>query len=236
MSSDPGKYSTDISASVIEAALQAVKRAPESEAPAAFEGEGMGVEIDVAPNANAKDLAQEVASLTAQLEFSQAKSRDLMEKLREEHDRALRAAADLENYRKRALKEKDEVARFGIEKLLRDFLPVADNLDRALEHAQSNHDGVSLQRGVEMTRKLFDDSLAKHGVKSFTAVGQPFDPRLHEAMNQVERADLPPNSVVSEMVRGYTLNDRLVRPALVTVTKAPAKPVAASGGEPETHE
>jgi molecular chaperone GrpE len=183
---------------------------------------------------------RELAEVRSQLELSQSKGREMMERIKEGHERALRATADLENYRKRAQKEKEEVQKFGAERLLKDFLPVADNLDRALEAAQKSNDYDSLRTGVEMTRKLFESAFGKHGVKGFSAVGQPFDPRFHEAMQQVESAAVPAGHVLFEAVRGYTLNERLVRPALVVVARAPAiqapAPEATSetapGGEP----
>ena len=148
-----------------------------------------------APGAELEELGRaarkELESLRAQLEFSQAKGRETDGEVKDEHERMLRAAADLENYKKRAQKEKEEVQKFGIEKLLKDLLPVIDNLDRALEHAQQPPDFDSLEKGVAMTRKLFEDTLGQHGVKGFSAEGQPFDPRLHEAMQQVETADVP---------------------------------------------
>ncbi len=173
-------------------------------------------------------LRQEVEQLKAQLEFSQAKGRETMERLRDAHERAkdaqertVRAAADLDNYRKRAVKEKEEVQKFGSEKLLKDLLPVMDNLDRALDAAAKSPDIDSFQKGVAMTRKSFEDALARHGVKSFSARGQPFDPRLHEAIQQVETAEVPQGHVVYEVARGFSLNDRLVRPAMVVVARAP---------------
>ncbi len=183
------------------------------------------------PQASAEN--KEIEDLKAQLDFSMAKGRELMEKVRDEHERALRASADLENFKKRANKEKEEVQKFGSERLLKDFLPVVDNLDRALEHAKSATDFESLKKGVEMTRKLFEDTLGKHGVKSFRAVGQMFDPHLHEAMQQLETPGVPPNQVVMEVLRGYMLNDRLVRPALVAIAKAPADaPAPSTSNEP----
>jgi molecular chaperone GrpE len=165
---------------------------------------------------------RELEEVRQQLEFSQARSRETMERLKDSHERALRAAADLENYKKRAQKEKEEVQKFGSERLLKDFLPVADNLDRALEAAQKSADFESLRTGVEMTRKLFEGAFGKHGVKGFSAAGQPFDPRLHEAMQQVESAAVPAGHVLYEAVRGYMLNERLMRPALVVVARAPS--------------
>ncbi|HYO55567.1 nucleotide exchange factor GrpE [Archangium sp.] len=182
---------------------------------------------------------RELEEARQQLEFSQSKSRETMERLKDSHERALRAAADLENYKKRAQKEKEEVQKFGSERLLKDFLPVMDNLDRALEAAQKSADLESLRTGLEMTRKLFEGAFGKHGVKGFSAAGQPFDPRLHEAMQQVESASVPAGHVLYEAVRGYMLNERLMRPALVVVARAPASQPPATeststtpGGEP----
>lgn len=184
-----------------------------------------------------EQLRAELEEARSQLEFSQTKSRETMDRLKESHERALRATADLENYKKRAQKEKDEVQKFGSERLLKDFLPVVDNLDRALEAAQKSTDFESLRTGVEMTRKLFDSAFGKHGVKGFSAAGQPFDPRLHEAMQQVESAAVPAGHVLYEAVRGYTLHERLMRPALVVVARAPAvqppAPEAVSTSTPE---
>jgi molecular chaperone GrpE len=187
-----------------------------------------------------EQLRAELEEARAQLELSQTKSRETMERLKESHERALRATADLENYKKRAQKEKEEVQKFGSERLLKDFLPVVDNLDRALDAAQKSADLDSFRTGIDMTRKLFDNTLGKHGVKSFSAAGQPFDPRVHEAMQQVESAAVPAGHVLYEAVRGYTLNERLMRPALVVVARAPTIPPPAPesstastpGGEP----
>jgi molecular chaperone GrpE len=227
---EKGKFSAEIGQDVIEAALKSVAKRTD----------GVEVAVDAAPtpeapaDALAKDPRdQEIETLKAELDFSMAKGRETLAKLKEEHDRLLRGAADLENLRKRAVKEKEEVQKFGQERLLRDFLPVIDNLDRALEHAATAADFESFKKGVAMTRKLFEDTLGKQGVKGFTAVGQPFDPRLHEAMQQVESTTVPPNQVVSELVRGYTLNDRLMRPALVAVSKAPPQPAPEPDVEPE---
>jgi molecular chaperone GrpE len=218
---EKGKFSAEIGQDVIEAALKSVAKRTD----------GVEVAVDVAPTPDAPPESKEIEALKAQLEFSMAKGRETLEKLKEEHERALRGAADLDNLRKRAVKEKEEVQKFGQERLLRDFLPVIDNLDRALEHATTAADFESFKKGVAMTRKLFEDTLAKQGVRSFSSVGQPFDPRLHEAMSQVESTTVPPNQVVSELVRGYTLNDRLMRPALVAVSKAPPQ-AAQPGVEP----
>lgn len=227
---DKGSFTTEIADDVLKEALKAVEKrtgggSTEDEKPAE------AAPVDAAPPA-AEPVAdlrdKEIEQLKGELELSLSRGRDLMQKLKDEHEKMLRAVADLENYKKRALKEKDEVQKFGIEKLLKDFLPVFDNFDRALESAKSPSDYDSLRKGVEMIRKLMEDSLGKHGVKSFSTKGQPFDPTRHEAMSAAETTDMPPNHVFAEILRGFTLNDRLVRPALVMVSRAPAAPAAAA--------
>ncbi|MBX7101521.1 MAG: nucleotide exchange factor GrpE [Myxococcaceae bacterium] len=201
------KISTSISQDVIDAALGAVEKRQAAAQAAADAGDP-------------EKLAAKIAELTTQLEMSQESGRALTAKLKDEHERTLRAMADLENFKKRAQREKEEVQKFGAEKLLKDFLPVLDNFDRALEHAKKGADLAGLETGVRMVRKLFEDTLGKHGVKGFESVGKPFDPNVHEAMQQMESADVPPNHVLQEIVRGFTLHERLVRPALVVIAKA----------------
>lgn len=231
---EKGNFSADIGEAIIQEALRAVSK-PKPE------------EVEVDPSAEAVESvrtaesapeqpgpgASEAAELRTELEASQALGRELMAKLKEEHDRALRAVAQLENYKKRAARELEETAKFGKESLLKDFLPVIDNLDRALEAAKKSADFGSLHQGLVMVHRLFEDVLQKHGVKGFSALGQPFDPKLHEAMQLLETDEAPPNQVVLEVVRGYMLNDRLVRPALVGVAKAKSKveEEAKAGGE-----
>ena len=173
--------------------------------------------MEVEPG-DAGALAGEVESLKAQLELSTTKGRETLERLRNEHERVLRTAADLENYRKRAVKERDEVLKFGNEKLLKDLLPVLDGLDRALAAAPPED---PLVEGVRLVRATFEQALAKHGVTSFSALGEKFDPAHHEALLQVPTREQPPGTVVLEHARGFRLNDRLVRPAMVGVSVEP---------------
>jgi len=139
------------------------------------------------------------------------------EEVRVNYDRFVRQVAELENFKKRATREKDEAVRFANESLVRDLLPVIDNLERAVAHAQGGGNGKPLVEGVEMVLKGLLDVLAKHGVAQILAVGQPFDPEKHEAMAQVESENHAPNTVIEEHHKGYLLKDRLLRPALVTV-------------------
>ena len=137
-------------------------------------------------------------------------------------DSWMRACADLENYRRRVRKEKEEAARFGNEGLIRELLPVLDNLESAVAHAEQNPgEQKGLLEGVKMTIDLFCKALEKFGAVPFSALGEPFDPARHEAMGQMESADKAPNTVVMEMRKGCFLHERLLRPAMVMVASAP---------------
>lgn len=173
---------------------------------------------DAGPPPDPALLAKKVELLEAQLEESFKRARDTNERLKETHERLLRTAAEFDNFKKRSQKERDDAAKFGNEKLLKDFLPVMDNLERALDHAEQ-HDLKQVIEGVKLVQKLFETTLSKHGVIGFSAVGKPFDPALHEALMQQE-SDEPANIVLSEMAKGYKLHDRLVRPAAVVVAKS----------------
>jgi molecular chaperone GrpE len=228
---DKGKFSTHIGDDVINAALESVRKHSaegKAETPAGSDEVKIETEASTAPAPASEEVTKELDSLKLQLEMSQEQGRVSMQRVKDGHEKMLRAVADLENFKKRAAKEKEEQQKFGNEKLLRDLLPVVDNFDRALEHSKAGGDLASLEKGVMMVRKLFEDTLLKHGVKAFESKGKPFDPNQHEAMQQVETDEMPPNHVVSELVRGFTLNDRLVRPALVMVSKAKSAAPAAA--------
>ena len=139
---------------------------------------------------------------------------------KQNYDRFVRQTAELENFKKRAIRDKEEGVRLANEALVRDLLPVVDNLERAVAHAKSCGEGESLVEGVEMVLKGLLDAFVKHGVVQISAVGEQFDPKIHEAIAQVESADNEPNTVLEEHQKGYLLKDRLLRPALVTVVKA----------------
>jgi molecular chaperone GrpE len=219
--SDKGAFSADIPAAAIAEALAAVeKRARNAEVP-------IEAEPPAAPAEQA--LADEVDRLRAALEDSQERARKVFEQLKDEHDRLLRTAADLDNYKKRAAKERDEIQRYGNERLVKEMLPVLDNLDRALAAAP---EGDPLRSGVEMTRRVLEDALGRFGVKGFSARGEKFDPRLHEALMTVGRADVAPGTVVEEQQRGFFLHERLIRPAAVVVSAAPPAEAGDEGGKP----
>ncbi|HXN81870.1 MAG TPA: nucleotide exchange factor GrpE [Myxococcales bacterium] len=209
---------------------------PDNEPQAPTEGPGNAEsEGENAPTAAVKpdpaELARKLAQCEAQLEESFARARDGQAKLKDEHERLLRTAAEFENYKRRAVKEKDDARKFAAEALLKDFLPVADNLERALDHL-GQHDPAAVAEGVKLVQKMLESALAKHGVVSFSAVGQPFDPSQHEALMQTE-SDAAPNTVIQEMARGYRLHDRLVRPAAVVVAK-PREAAGKQGAPPQS--
>ncbi len=148
-------------------------------------------------------------------------------------DLYLRSQAEMENFRKRMQRDKQDALRFANEGILREILPVIDNLDRAVEHARDNDaEGEGLLEGVQMTLEQFARTLEKFGVKPVTALGEPFDPACHEAMGQLETAEQAPNSVAKELQKGYMLNDRLLRPALVMIAKPPEVEAADDTQEP----
>jgi molecular chaperone GrpE len=138
-------------------------------------------------------------------------------------DKFVRERADLENYRKRVQKEKEEILKYGNESLILEILPVIDNIERALAHA-ADEPHVAVIEGIRLTHVMLLSALKKFGVAPIeTMPGTPFDPAFHQAMRQVESAEIPSNTVVEEMQKGYLLNDRLLRAALVSVAVPPQR-------------
>jgi molecular chaperone GrpE len=162
------------------------------------------------------------------VETPAAGSPDELAKLRQENvelrDRAIRTLADFDNFRKRSERERQESRRYALLEPMREFLIVADNLDLALSAQGSAED---LKRGVEMIHRQMDELLRRFGVVEVSAVGQPFDPTLHEAVSREESRDVKVPTVSAELRRGYKMHDRLVRPSMVKVA-VPAEAAAAS--------
>lgn len=163
---------------------------------------------------NPDPTTEEITSLREQVALKTQEAKD-------NYDRYVRQIAETENFKKRTLRERDEAIRFANETLVKDLLPVIDNLERAVAHATGGGNGESLVEGVEMVLKGFMDALNKYGVCQIAAVGQPFDPAKHEAIAQVESDQHEPNAVVEELHKGYMFRDRLLRAALVSVAKGP---------------
>jgi molecular chaperone GrpE len=155
----------------------------------------------------------------SEIEKLQAQLADKDKELVELKDRYLRALADSENARKRIRQQSDDSIRLQRENLLRELLPIVDNLERAVEAARGGGNGKPIVEGVEMVLRGVLDFLKTHGVTQLTSVGQPFDPQRHEAVDQVESNQHPPNTVVNEFHRGYQIGDRVLRPARVAVTR-----------------
>lgn len=175
---------------------------------------GEGVKL---PSEENRELHDQVATLRADLEQARAE-------LAGREDRALRLAADFDNFRRRTLREREEAHRYGHENLVKDLLGAVDNLDRAIEHARrsGSADFESMLQGVELVQRELNGVLAKHGVTRIEAAGELFDPTVHEAIAQKEEGSVPANTVVEVYQPGYRLWDRLLRPARVVVSKPPA--------------
>ena len=160
-------------------------------------------------DAEGETLDSEVAQLQADLE----KARDL----------ALRAQADAQNVKRRAEQDVEKARKYALERFCAELLPVVDNLERALETISADDEALRpIAEGVELTLKSFVDALRKFQIEPVDPAGEPFDPQLHQAMTMIENPDAEPNTVLAVMQKGYTLNGRLVRPAMVVVSKAPA--------------
>lgn len=141
---------------------------------------------------------------------------------RENWDRFLRERADLENYRKRANREKEELLNYCTKSLIEEILPVVDNLERALTHVDEEVDSAVVE-GIRMTHSMLLAALKKFGVSAVEATGAPFDPAFHQAMSQVPTDQYPANTVVEEFQKGYLLKERLLRPAMVSVSAPTSK-------------
>ncbi|MBL0517465.1 nucleotide exchange factor GrpE [Aeromonas caviae] len=155
-----------------------------------------------------------IAELEAQLEAAQQASL-------EERERAIRAVAEMENLRRRAAQDVEKAHKFALEKFAAELLPVLDNLERAIELADKENDTLKpMIEGVELTLKSMQSGVAKFGLVALDPTNQPFDPNAHQAMSMVASADVAPNTVIAVMQKGYELNGRVIRPAMVMVSKS----------------
>mgnify|MGYP005837779787 CR=1 FL=1 len=159
---------------------------------------------------------KEIEALKKKLEEKEKEAKDY-------YDRLLRTAADLENFKKRAAREKEEWTKYANEDLMRAILPFVDNLERALNHAGKTENNQSIEEGVRLTLQQLLQTLSRFGLSPVESIGKPFDPTVHEAMIAVETDEHEPNQVIEEFQKGYYLKDRLLRPATVSVSKARAE-------------
>ena len=178
------------------------------------------------------DIAPTVASLAADLDAAQAALEEANARAEAEADRALRAAAEAENARKRAERSIENARKFALERFVEALLPAVDSFEQAADAASASDAPPvpeAFAEGVRLSLKLLVGAMERHGVAVEDPLGAPFDPRLHEAMSVVENAEAEPDSVTQVFQKGYTLNGRLVRPARVIVARAVPPPATAAG-------
>jgi molecular chaperone GrpE len=199
---EKGSFAADIPASVLEEALKSVDRHAGDPDPAA-------PPVEVEAPGPGPDLAAEVKRLEGELAA--------------EHDRLLRTAADLDNFRKRTAREREEASRHAAGPVVKDLIPAIDNLERALAAAPADD---PLADGVRMVLRQVEEALARHGVEPRSALGEPFDPAVHEALATVAASGAAPGTVVAQHGRAWLQHGRLLRPALVAVAAPPETPAA----------
>ena len=151
------------------------------------------------------ELNQQVEALTEQLAAAK--------------DQTLRAHAEMQNIKRRAQQDVEKAHKFALEKFVDSLIPVVDSLEKGIESAEQAEGQEALIEGMNLTLKQFLSSMEKAGVKQVDPAGQPFDPNFHQAMSMVPNPDMEPNTVMDVFQKGYTLNDRLIRPAMVVVSK-----------------
>ncbi len=189
-------------------------------------------EVAMVPEADLEAVKIQLAQAQADLEVSQKETRQMK-------NRALRGAADLENFRRRTQKEKVESEKYAVEGVVKDLLEVVDNLERALKHqaSKATEDDTEVVKGlvsgVDMVLKQFQQKLTKYGVEGFDSLHLPFDPLKHEALQQVESTEFPTGTVMNVFQRGYFLHERLLRPAMVVVSHNPQEMETSADQESE---
>jgi len=171
-------------------------------------------DLEQAAESDNTDTSAQVAELEQQLQAALAKAQ-------ENWDKAMRAAAEQENIRRRAERDLENAHKYALERFMQELLPIKDSLEMGIQAATGvDTDVAKLREGSELTLKMLTTALEKFGVKEIDPLGHPFDPEHHQAMAMLESPEHAPNTVVSVMQKGYKLNDRLVRPAMVAVSKA----------------
>ncbi len=226
----------------LEAALRDAVDSVDATARAAHIETDMDVDIDAElergaqSDGNAKASEEETGELlltqSVEGEFIDEELERLREELIQSQDKQLRLQADFENFRRRALRERQELQQYGHENLVKDLLSTVDNLDRAIEHTQQSDGGdlESLLQGVALLQRELHAILERHNVSEIEAMGGVFDPALHEAMAQVPDGSVAPNTVIDVLQKGYQLRGRLLRPTRVVVARKPENNEVDGGG------
>lgn len=160
---------------------------------------------------NAESLTEKDMNLEAELEKVKEQANDYYAHLQ-------RLQAEFDNYRKRTQKEKEDLAKYATERVVKAMLPILDNFERAMAASETKQDFNNFAQGVRMILRQMQDVLTKEGLTPIEAVGQPFDPNLHDAVLRVESDEHPENTVVEEMQKGYYLKDKVLRPSMVKVS------------------
>ncbi|UZE96839.1 nucleotide exchange factor GrpE [Alkalimarinus alittae] len=181
------------------------------------------LDAELEQNAQAEEAEEVEASSDGEKDW-QKEAALLQEQVSALKDQALRATANAQNIRRRSEKDVEKAHKFALEKFSKELLPVVDSLEKTIESSQAEQGEKSaLVEGVEMTLSILVSGLKKFNVEQVDPAGEPFDPELHEAMSLVDAPDAEPNSVIAVIQKGYTLNGRLIRPAMVMVAKGSAK-------------
>lgn len=181
---------------------------------------GKNTEMDDVENEAELPPPLSYAELQQKLEEAEQKASEATEKANENWDRLLRNQAETKNIQERLRRDVENAHKYGIEKFALDLLPVVDNLERAIESHLSDPSGKgSLLDGVELTLKMFYTTLDKFGIQAVDPKGQPFNPEFHQAVSVAEDPSVKPGSVINVLQKGFILNNRLIRPALVIVAK-----------------
>ncbi len=194
-------------------------KSPEQEVELNEEFEQMQAEVEAAEKA-AEQVEGEEISPEAEIALLYSELEAAKQTINDQKDSVVRAAADVENMRRRAAQDVEKAHKFALEKFANELLPVIDNLERAIEFSDKENEQLKpVLEGIEMTVKSFNDAVAKFGVEIVNPQGEQFNPEFHQAMSIQPSNDVAPNTVLAVMQKGYTLNGRLLRPAMVMVSK-----------------
>jgi len=178
------------------------------------------IETEESAHSNLEAVKEELGEQAQENEVNDFKSQ--LQALKKDYDeinnKFFRISADFQNYKKRAEKEKSDIYNYANEKLILELLPIADNLERAVKSAKDEGQGESILKGIEMIYQQFSDILKKNGVQEIFAVGEPFDHNYHHAVMQEEHPDYENNTVIGVFQKGYTLNEKVIRPSMVKVS------------------
>ncbi len=197
------------------------RKAPhhQQQQPEARQEEPPVTSTEMPSEATGEPVAADIAELEARLHLLEEENALLKQQLAEKHDSLLRTMADFDNFRRRTRQEMEEIRRIALEEFLRSLLRVMDNFERALQAAEESQSFEKLMEGVQLTYRQMQALLREAGVQPIEAVGKPFDPNYHEAVQRVESPDHPDETVLEEVERGYMIQSRVLRPSRVKVVK-----------------